>query len=90
MLQFHGDLLLGGARLRELEGQIDESNGDQQVNWSGEFRIAPDQVEMVEIGRPYLLVLNDGRTGRVQITAVTRDREDQSLICFRPVGGHPR
>ena len=42
MLQFHGDLLLGGARLRELEGQIDESNGDRQVNWSGEFRIAPD------------------------------------------------
>jgi hypothetical protein len=37
MLQFHGDLLLGGARLRELEGQIDESNGDRQVSWSGEF-----------------------------------------------------
>lgn len=90
MLQFHGDLLLGGARLRELEGQIDESPEDHEVNWSGEFRIAPDQLEMVEIGRPYLLVLDDGRTGRVEVTAVTKARDDESLVSFRPVGGHPR
>lgn len=83
---FHGELLLGGARLRELDGKIEGSSNDRDSGWSGEFRIDPASVYMVEIGRPYLLMLDDGRTGHVEVTKVTSVSKGQSIVQFAPAG----
>ena len=86
MNRFHGDLLMGGVRLRELDGEIDEVvHGDDEL-WSGRFRVDRKQQSLFEIGRPYLLVLDDGRSGQVEVTNITGEEDREAvLIRFRPV-----
>jgi hypothetical protein len=83
MTYFHGELLLGGARLRELKGEITELPLGHHESWSGEFSIDAEQLNLVELGRTYLLMLDDGRNGRVKLTDVMFDDDQQhSLVRF--------
>ncbi len=86
MNRFHGDLLLGGVRLRELDGEIEEDLCVDEELWSGKFRIGREQQSLVEVGRPYLLILDDGRSGRVEVTGIDGALgEDAAVVEFRPV-----
>ena len=83
MTHFHGDLLLGGARLRDLEGDMTELPVGHDEDWSGEFRIDSDLLELIELERPYLLILDDGRNGHVTLTeAAPDDDQHQALVRF--------
>ena len=83
MTHFHGDLLLGGARLRDVEGEITELPVGHDEDWSGEFWIDSDQLELIELERPYLLVLDDGRKGQVKLTETSPDEDHQhALVRF--------
>ena len=83
MTHFHGELLLGGARLRELEGEITELPIGHDESWSGEFWIDSEKLDLVEFGRAYLLILDDGRNGQVELTDVTLDNDQEhSLVHF--------
>lgn len=83
MTHFHGELLLGGARLRPLEGEITELPVGHDELWSGEFRIETDKLEMVQIGRSYLLILDDGRDSRVELTEIqAEDDAEHSVVRF--------
>ncbi len=82
MTYFHGELLLGGARLRELEGEITELPLGRHESWSGEFSIDSNQLDLVELGRTYLLMLDDGRNRRVTLTDVV-DEDDQQHTLVR-------
>ena len=83
MTHFHGDLLLGGARLRDVQGEITELPIGHDESWSGEFWIESEQLELIELERPYLLVLDDGRNGRVKLTEASADDDHKhALVRF--------
>lgn len=82
MHEFHGDLLIGGLAIRHLHGEIEEGRGKK---WSGHFEIEPSQEEVVEIGRQYLLMLDDGRNAEVMVTSVHPEPKEQAVVCdFEP------
>jgi hypothetical protein len=68
METFHGDLLIGGMRLRDLDGFIDGDPAGESGRWSGQFVLDRTQVHSLQVGRPYLLQLDDGRTARVVVS----------------------
>ena len=67
MQKFHGDLLIGGLAIRHLEGTLVEGASAQQREWSGQFQLESSQEEVLEIGRQYLLMLDDGRNAEVMV-----------------------
>ena len=79
MHKFHGDILLGGAALREVDGLLDEEQVDDS-HCSGRFEVDVNQESLVEIGRPYLLLLDDGRTAHVVVKEVEQDGDHATLI----------
>ncbi|MEM8678102.1 MAG: hypothetical protein AAGF97_02000 [Planctomycetota bacterium] len=82
MSGFRGDLLLGGARLRALDGDLTEFPSGHEAVWAGEFRLTHDQANQVEVGRPYLLILDDGRGGKVELTDLATEEDGQALARF--------
>lgn len=68
MVNFQGDLLLGGVALRNLDGKLSSSSNDGATVWTGQFEIGTQEKSFLEVGRPYLLLLNDGRSGRIVVT----------------------
>lgn len=80
MASFHGDLLIGGAALRNLDGElrVDQPSAKQSPpHWSGTFSVKSEDRELLEIGRQYLLILDDGRKEKVVLTEI-RDGSEQS------------
>ena len=91
MTDFHGDLLLGGARLRELDGDIAQDAIGADESWHGEFRISDDRLAFVELGRDYLLVLADGRGKHVVLTDVRPEGDNEhSVVRFSSPGRAPK
>jgi hypothetical protein len=70
MSEFHGNLLIGGMRLKNLSGTLDEVEPSQGGGWRGELLIEPRQNEYLQPGRPYRLELDDGRAGTIAITRI--------------------
>jgi len=68
MVTFQGDLLLGGMALRNLVGFMQTDAAAGSSAWSGYFQMNPQQKSILETGRPYLLLLDDGRSGQVVVT----------------------
>ena len=85
MHEFHGDLLIGGFAIRSLHGELDEAPDDTSSEWSGHFEIEPSQKEVLEVGRQYLLMLDDGRNAEVVVTSVHNEPDQDALVCdFQP------
>ncbi len=85
MHEFHGDLLIGGLAIRHLHGTLEEGEPTGDKQWSGRFQIEPFQEEVLEIGRQYLLMLDDGRNAEVIVTHVHPEPQEQAVVCeFRP------
>jgi hypothetical protein len=88
MQAFKGDLLVGGARIRqiyvELEAQHPQPNS---AEWglSGHLHLTPEQSQFVETDRPYRLQLADGRCGQVVVSRIAADgKADELLADFQP------
>jgi hypothetical protein len=85
MREFHGDLLIGGLAIRHLHGRLEEGESTGDKRWSGQFEIEPSQEEVLEIGRQYLLMLEDGRNAEVMVTQVHPEPAEQAVVCeFEP------
>lgn len=78
MHRFSGELFLGGDRLRNLDGMLDEQTDGEPDHWSGEFTTKRRELPL-EIGRPYLLMLDDGRAHRVLLTQID-DRQSREIV----------
>ena len=81
MHEFHGDLLIGGLAIRHLHGTLEEGEQAGEKSWSGQFQIEPAQEEALEVGRQYLLLLDDGRNAEVMVTHVRPEPQEQSVLC---------
>ncbi|MCG8451438.1 MAG: hypothetical protein MI725_17870 [Pirellulales bacterium] len=93
MRDFHGDLLIGGLAIRHLHGTLDEGDEENVQAWSGRFEIESLQEESLEVGRQYLLLLDDGRNAEVVVTHVHAEPEQTTVVCdFEPwhVSARPR
>jgi len=88
MSKFDGDLLIGGLRLKQLHGELDQDlpqQGSADRLLSGRFRLQTAQQELLEAGRRYRLHLADGRTGAVVVSQI-RLQPDQGLVVeFAPI-----
>ena len=84
MHQFQGDLLIGGARLRqlhvELEQELPEPNS-REWHLSGCLRLSPEQSLFLETDRAYRLLLSDGRAGQVVFSRISPHENRQELLA---------
>lgn len=80
MHTFHGNLLIGGMAIRDLDGVLEEGTTDVPQAWRGKFETSPQFSEALQIGRQYLLELDDGRNREVVLTEIDAGSEN-SLVC---------
>jgi hypothetical protein len=87
MQEFHGDLLIGGERLKrvpcELEAETPQPNS---LDWAlaGHLHLPPEAAELLETDRPYRLLLEDGRAGQVIVSRIALDGQPHRLVDFEP------
>ena len=79
MVKFQGDLLLGGSALRDLQGVLQTNSDTGAIYWAGQFQIQKQNQPTLEVGRPYLLLLDDGRSSRVVVTQCEEDQSQDAL-----------
>jgi hypothetical protein len=79
MVQFHGNLLIGGMSLTDLQGLLDAENASH-AGWCGEFVVNSSRRKCLEIGRPYLLQLSDGRAGQVVVSEIADKLHGQVAV----------
>jgi hypothetical protein len=88
MREFEGDLLIGGAALRRLHGDLEqEQPQDGSGEWllSGQLRLSPQDLESVNVNRQYRLELADGRSGQVVFTQFATQSDQVLIVDFRPM-----
>jgi hypothetical protein len=81
-----GELLIGGMALRQLHGELEREEPTRNSSaWllSGKLRLAAQHGTQLELERQYLLRIDDGREGLVELTSLTDDDGDL-LADFRP------
>lgn len=87
MPAFHqGELLIGGMALRHLHGEIErEEPANNSSTWllSGRLRFSSEDGGRLELQRQYLLRIDDGREGLVELTSMSANDGDL-LANFRP------
>jgi hypothetical protein len=87
MREFNGALLIGGMRLRDVHGELeDEAPRDDSHDWrlAGRLRLTSEILDLIELNRQYRLQLEDGRAGQVFVWRIERPGEDQVLVEFHP------
>lgn len=94
MSEFHGDLLIGGARLKSLHGELEEeypvavSENSREWVFGGHLHLRPQEWESIRMNRQYRLELDDGRAGQVAITRVVSQTNDEVLVDFEYIDWH--
>jgi hypothetical protein len=90
--EFQGDLLIGGARLKELHGELADEVPPQGESheWTlaGQLHLTAEQGGQLETHRPYRLVLSDGRAGQVIFLRIDDGQPNQLLANFQPTAAH--
>ncbi len=92
MVKFDGDLLIGGLRLKQLHGELDQDlpqPGSADRLLSGRFRLQHAQQDLLEAGRRYRLHLTDGRSGSVVVSQIRVQPDEQLVVEFAPIDGEP-
>ena len=88
MHAFEGDLLVGGARIRHIHGELDDEQPEAgSAEWvlAGHLHLTSEQSQLVETDRPYRLQLADGRCGQVIVSRIAADgKPNQLLADFLP------
>jgi hypothetical protein len=88
MHEFHGDLLIGGVRIKHVHGELaEEVPRPHSREWvlAGQMHLTPEQSQLLETDRPYRLQLEDGRAGQVVVSRIVQDgKPDERLVDFQP------
>ena len=81
-----GELLIGGMALRQLHGELEREEPTRNSSaWllSGRLRFSAQHGGQLELERQYLLRIDDGREGLVELTSLTSTDGDLQAD-FRP------
>ena len=87
MQEFHGDLLIGGMALRQLHGELEQEQPQEESgDWmlAGHLHLSPQQKALLDLHRPYRLQLDDGRAGQVVVSRIAAETEQELLVDFEP------
>ena len=87
MHEFQGDLLIGGMRLKQVHGELEEerhTRGSKEWSLSGHLHLSPDQLKHLELNREYRIQLEDGRAAQVVILRIEPDHDTEALADFAP------
>ena len=88
MRKFEANLLIGGAALKRLRGELEqEEPQDGSCEWllSGHLRLSPQDRTNVQFNRQYRLELADGRSGQVIFTRVAAQDDRELVVDFRHI-----
>jgi len=80
----HGDLLIGGDRLKHLQVDLEDvqpQHGSRDWVLAGHLHLTADQCRLVETDRPYRLELADGRAGQVVVCRIQDDGQPNNLLA---------
>ena len=80
MRKFHGDLLLGGVAIREVDGIVDDVPDERGVHQEGKFEVEAQQESILELGRPYLLMLDNGGTIKVVVNEIDESSDPSRIV----------
>jgi hypothetical protein len=69
MVVIHGNLLIGGMSLKDLDGLV-EADCARSEHWKGMLTVTHEITSLLEVGRPYRLELDDGRAGQVVVRGI--------------------
>lgn len=75
--EFCGDLLIGGEAIRELSGVL---GGDESRRRVGNFEVEANQQSLLELGRPYLLMLAGGESVKVLVKGIHERADARRLV----------
>jgi hypothetical protein len=88
MHEVDGDLLIGGARLRHIQIDLEEElpqPGTKDWKLAGHLHLTPEQSQQLQTDQPYRLQLHDGRAGQVVVSRIAPDGQpDRLLADFQP------
>jgi hypothetical protein len=79
-------LLIGGMALKDLEGELEQEAPDHDSgDWTlaGKVNLQAQAQELLEVGRTYRLLLDDGRAGQVVVNNVVQ-QTDHLVAEFCP------
>lgn len=69
MTFFEGDLLSTELALRNVQGMIATDRDREAPTWSGHFKIDTSNAAYLNSEKSYLLLLDNGQSARVHLTA---------------------
>jgi hypothetical protein len=84
MQVFEGDLLVGGARIRHLHGELQDQQpqaGSAEWFLAGQLHLTAEQSKLLETDRPYRLQLADGRSGQVVVRRIAANANPNELLA---------
>ena len=88
MHESHGDLLIGGQRIKHIHCELEEEQPlTDSKEWilAGHLHLTIEQTQCLETDRPYRLQLEDGRAGQVIVSRIAADgKPDESVVDFYP------
>ena len=87
MREFHGELLIGGMRLKDVRGELEAETPSEESSdclLRGQLHLPPEQVEQLQLNREYRIQLDDGRGGQVVLSRIVPERDDEVLADFVP------
>ncbi len=93
MHEFEGNLLIGGAALKRLRGELEEElqqEGSREWLLSGHLRLTPEDWANVRLDRQYRLELADWRSGQVVVTRVAAQTDKEVVADFRHFPRKPK
>ena len=90
MHEFEGNLLIGGAKLSHIHGELELEHEDEDHDWdfAGRILLHRQECEILECERRYRLVLADGRAGQVILRRLEPTDDEHMIAEF--VSQRPR
>lgn len=80
MRRFHGDLLMGGLAIREIDGVIDQEDVEPNHHNEGHFEVDAEKQSVLELGRPYLLMIDNGESMKLVVKELDETNDHCRLV----------
>lgn len=86
MQEFHGDLLIGGMRLKDVLGEVEDElpGGAEECRLSGHLHLALEDSTQLEVNREYRIELENGRGAQVVLSRIAKAHGNEVLADFEP------